>query len=146
MCPHFTVLFQLAGNGSMADGSKHSQQHVNTLSFAWRLTLILKKQVSMFLSITVHLRCKDKHRCLCGASVPAKHVHLYVLLLVGRAVRRAWPPPGRGLRCASVPAAKHVHLYVLLLIGWDAAHSRHQAEVAVPQYRPSMFICMCCCW
>jgi hypothetical protein len=61
-----------------------------------------------------------------------------VCAAAGRAGRRAWPHPG-----ASVPAAKHVHLYVLLLVGGrDAAHGRHQ----VPQYWPSMFICMCCCW
>jgi hypothetical protein len=67
----------------------------------------------MFLSTPVHLRVPVKH----GGSVQGS------------------------LCCASV-TAEHVHLYVLLLVGGrDAAHGRHQAGVAVPQYRPpSMFI------
>ncbi len=79
----------------------------------------------------------------CGASVPAtKDVHLYVLLLLVGGRYAAHGRHQAGVADASVPATKHVHLYVLLLVGWNAAHGRHQ----VPQYRPSMFICMCCCW
>jgi hypothetical protein len=71
-------------------------------------------------------------------------VHLYVLLLlVGRCAAHG---RHQGGGCGASVPAKHVHLYVLLLVGGRyAEHGRHQAGVAVPQYRPSMFICMCCC-
>ncbi len=63
-------------------------------------------------------------------SVTAKHVHLYVLQLVGERYAAHCRHQGGGCG-ASVPAAKHVHLYVLLLVGGrDAAHGRHQAGVA----------------